>query len=135
MEGWLEGLVSNMYLTIEEVERLKQYIDSEEERIKEAKRIVCKNTFDFEVWYKYSIREERCEYPSMLGIDTMIGKLINNKMPWLKEGEFKGMILTLDYILQSMENLNSLGELTSEEIDRVKRDIVRLNFGSMINKW
>ena len=124
-----------MQYTTGEISRLMKYIDSGEERLKEAKRIVCKNTFDFDIWYKYSIPEERCEYPSMLGIDTMIGKLIRDKMPWLKEKEFKGMILTLDYILQSMEVLCEEGKMTKEEIDRVKREIVRLNFGSMINKW
>lgn len=124
-----------MQYTTGEISRLMKYIDSGEERLKEAKRIVCKNTFDFDIWYKYSISEERCEYPSMLGIDTMIGKLIRDKMPWLKEKEFKGMILTLEYILQSMEVLREEGKLTKEEIDRIKRDIVRLNFGSIINIW
>lgn len=127
--------MSNMYLSIGEVTRLKQYIDSAEERIKDAKRTVCNNTFDFDVWYKYSIPEERCEYPSMLGVDNMIGKLINNKLPWLKEQEFRGMILTLDYILQAMEILLEENKITRKDIDAVKRDIVRLNFGSVINKW
>lgn len=119
----------------EELERLMEYVDSGEERIKDSKRVICKNTIDFNIWYKYSIEEERCKYPSMLGINTLIGKLINDKMPWLKDKEYKGMILTLDYLLESMEYLYDEGLLERKDIDNIKREIIKLNFGSMINIW
>lgn len=119
----------------EEVQRLIEYIDSGEERIKGAKRIVCKNTIDFNIWYKYSVPEERCNYPSMLGMNTLIGKLINDKFSWLKENEFRGMVLSLDYLLQSMEVLYGENVLSRKEIDDIKREIMKLNFGSMVNLW
>lgn len=119
----------------EELERLMEHIDSSEEKLKESKRIVCKNTVDFNVWYKYSIEEERCNYPSMLGVNTLIGRLIKDKMPWLKEKEYRGMVLSLDYLLQAMENLYDENLLDKKEIENIKREIVKLNFGSMINIW
>lgn len=119
----------------EELERLMDFIDSGEQRIKESKRIVCKNTYDFRIWYKYSIEEERCNYPSMLGINTLTGKMINEKLSWLKEKEYKGVILTLDYIIESMEILYDEGELSREEIDNIKRELIKLNFGSVKNIW
>lgn len=124
-----------MIYSNEEIQRLIEYIDSGEERIKDAKRIVCKNTIDFNVWYKYSIPEERCNYPSMLGMNTLIGKLINDKLSWLKENEFRGMVLTLDYLLESMEVLYDERMLSRKEIDNIKREMMKLNFGSMINLW
>lgn len=119
----------------EELERLMEHVDSEEERIKDSKRIICKNTIDFNIWYKYSIEEERCKYPSMLGVNTLIGRLINDKMAWLKNKEYKGIELTLDYLLQSMEYLYDEGLLERNDIDNIKREIIKLNFGSMINIW
>ena len=119
----------------EELERLMEYVDSGEERIKDSKRIICKNTIDFNIWYKYSIEEERCKYPSMLGVNTLIGKLINDKMAWLKDKEYKGIELTLDYLLESMEYLYDEGLLERNDIDNIKREIIKLNFGSMINIW
>lgn len=119
----------------EELERLMEYVDSGEERLKDSKRIICKNTIDFNIWYKYSIEEERCKYPSMLGVNTLIGKLINDKMPWLKDEEYKGMIITLDYLLESMEHLYDEGLLERKDIDNIKREIITLNFGSIINIW
>lgn len=119
----------------EELERLINYIDSGEERLKDTKRVVCKNTIDFNIWYKYSIAEERCCYPSMLGMNTLIGKLINDKLSWLKEKEFRGMVITLDYLLESMVNLYDEGEINKKDIDDIKKEIMRLNFGSVINIW
>ena len=119
----------------EELERLMEYVDSGEERLKDSKRIICKNTVDFNIWYKYSIEEERCKYPSMLGMNTLIGKLINDKMPWLKDEEYRGMIITLDYLLESMEYLYDEGLLERKDIDNIKREIIALNFGSIINIW
>lgn len=119
----------------EELERLMEHVDSVEERIKDSKRIICKNTIDFNIWYKYSIEEERCKYPSMLGVNTLIGRLINDKMAWLKNKEYKGIELTLDYLLQSMEYLYDEGLLERNDIDNIKREIIKLNFGSMINIW
>lgn len=119
----------------EELERLMEHVDSGEERIKDSKRIICKNTIDFNIWYKYSIEEERCKYPSMLGVNTLIGRLINDKMAWLKDKEYKGIELTLDYLLESMEYLYSEGLLERNDIDNIKREIIKLNFGSMINIW
>lgn len=119
----------------EELERLMEHVDSGEERIKDSKRIICKNTIDFNIWYKYSIEEERCKYPSMLGVNTLIGRLINDKMAWLKDKEYKGIELTLDYLLQSMEYLYDEGLLERNDIDNIKREIIKLNFGSMINIW
>ena len=119
----------------EELERFMEYVDSGEERLKDSKRIICKNTIDFNIWYKYSIEEERCKYPSMLGVNTLIGKLINDKMPWLKDEEYKGMIITLDYLLESMEYLYDEGLLERKDIDNIKREIIALNFGSIINIW
>lgn len=119
----------------EDVQRLINYIDSGEERIKDAKRIVCKNTIDFKVWYKYSIPEERCKYPSALGMNTLIGRLINDKMAWLKEDEYKGMEIDLEYLLVSMENFYDAGILTRKEINDIEKEIMELNFGSMVNLW
>lgn len=119
----------------EELERLMEHVDSGEERIKDSKRIICKNTIDFNIWYKYSIEEERCKYPSMLGVNTLIGRLINDKMDWLKNKEYKGIELTLDYLLESMEYLYDEGLLERNDIDNIKREIIKLNFGSMINIW
>ena len=119
----------------EELERLMEHVDLTEERIKDSKRIICKNTIDFNIWYKYSIEEERCKYPSMLGVNTLIGRLINDKMAWLKDKEYKGIELTLDYLLESMEYLYSEGLLERNDIDNIKREIIKLNFGSMINIW
>lgn len=119
----------------EELERLMEYVDSREERIKSSKRIICKNTIDFNIWYKYSMEEERCKYPSMLGVNTLIGKLINDKMAWLKDKEYKGIELTLDYLLESMEHLYDEGLLERNDIDNIKREIIKLNFGSMVNIW
>ena len=119
----------------EELERLMEHVDLTEERIKDSKRIICKNTIDFNIWYKYSIEEERCKYPSMLGVNTIIGRLINDKMAWLKDKEYKGIELTLDYLLESMEYLYSEGLLERNDIDNIKREIIKLNFGSMINIW
>lgn len=119
----------------EELERLMEHVDSGEERIKNSKRIICKNTIDFNIWYKYSIEEERCKYPSMLGVNTLIGRLINDKMDWLKNKEYKGIELTLDYLLESMEYLYDEGLLERNDIDNIKREIIKLNFGSMINIW
>lgn len=119
----------------EEIQRLISYINSVEKRIKEAKRIVCENTIDFNVWYKYSAPEERYKYPSMLGINTLIGKLINDKMTWLKNKEYIGMVIDLDYLLEAMENLYLEGSLSRKEINNIKREIINLNFGSVINLW
>lgn len=124
-----------MKYTREELERLMEHVDSREERIKNLKRIICENTIDFNIWYKYSIEEERCKYPSMLGVNTLIGKLINDKMAWLKDKEYKGIELTLDYLLESMEYLYDEGLLERNNIDNIKREIIKLNFGSMINIW
>lgn len=120
----------------EELERLMEYIDSGEERIKESKRIVCKNTFDFNIWYKYSIPEERNVYPSVLGVNTAIGRMIHKKMRWLSSKEYEGLVLDVDFILLSAKHLSEdYEELTTEDIEEIKREIVKLNFGSMINKW
>ena len=119
----------------EALERLMEYVDLGEERIKGSKRIICKNTIDFNIWYKYSIEEERCKYPSMLGVNTLIGKLINDKMAWLKDKKYKGIELTLDYLLESMEHLYDESLLERNDIDNIKREIIKLNFGSMINIW
>lgn len=119
----------------EELERLMIYIDTGEERLRELKRKVCKNTVDFDIWYKYSIEEERCNYRSMLGVNTLIGRLINDKMSWLKDNKYKGMILTLDFLLESIEILYEEGLLERKEIDGIKMEFIKLNFGSMINIW
>lgn len=126
---------NKQYLSEEELEKLIKYIDSGEERLKDAKRIVCKNTIDFNIWYKYSIPKERCNYPSMLGVNTLIGRLINDKISWLKETEFRDMILTLDFLLEAIEILHDEGKLTQKEIEDIKREFIQLNFGSMVNLW
>ena len=130
MKGWK----LSMYHSEEELARLIAYIDDGEERIKDAKRIVVENTTDFDTWYKYSIPEERCSYPSVLGINTLIGNLVNEKLPWLKE-EFKGINLDLDFLLETLEVLFDEGELAIEEVNNIKREFVKLNFGSMKNIW
>lgn len=130
MKGWK----LSMYHSEEELARLIAYIDDGEERIKDAKRIVVENTTDFDTWYKYSIPEERCNYPSVLGINTLIGNLVNEKLPWLKE-EFKGINLDLDFLLETLEVLFDEGELAIEEVNNIKREFVKLNFGSMKNIW
>ena len=40
-----------------------------------------------------------------------------------------------DYLLESMEYLYSEGLLERNDIDNIKREIIKLNFGSMINIW
>lgn len=112
------------------------YIESGQKRINEAKQTVSENTSDFNMWYKYSIPEKRCNYPAILGVNTSIGKLVRKHMSWLMDEGYFAFVITLDFLLESIEILKKdYGVITQDEIDEIKEEIVELNFGSMANVW
>lgn len=122
-------------LTKSEIQRLIDYINLGEERIASAKKIVINNTNDFNIWYKYSSSETRYNYPSMLGLNTLIGKVFYNHLKWLGEEEYFGIVIDVEFVLETIENLLYLELLTKNEVEQIKKEIVKLNFGSMKNIW
>lgn len=117
----------------EEIEDLKRIILQTQEDINNKKRIVAEHSNDFETWLNYSIPDERCVYPSILGINTAIGRLFHNNLQWLSNEEYKYMKFDIDFILDSVSNLIEDG--VKIDVEEIKQEIIELNFGCMINKW
>lgn len=115
--------------------RLMEFVDNGERRITEARKTICKNTSEFDVWYKYSTPQTRNDFKSMLSTNCLIGDLIYNKIGWLRDKKYFGMVIELEFILQAIENLFYEGKISKKEISNIKKEMVRLNFGSMINEW
>ncbi len=117
----------------EEIEVLKKYIFHVQERIDYNKRIIADNSDDFNDWYKYSIPEDRFIYQSILGINTEIGRMFHNNLCWLSDEKYKYMSFDIEFIINCANNLIESG--VQIDVEEIKKEIVKLNFGSMINKW
>ena len=120
-------------LTPDEVNTLINYINLGEKKINGAKKLVLNNTNDFDVWYRFSSEESRVDYPSMLGVQTKVGSMIFNHVNWLRAEEYYGMIITLEHILAIADMLLEEELITSGYVKELKRELVKINFGSMKN--
>lgn len=124
-----------MEFSKEEIERLLLYIEDEEKRVADAKKIVVENTIDFTIWYKYSTSKDRHDYKSLLGIHSPIIKFINDYMPWLLTKEYEGVVITLETLVQSLDALVLEGMMNLKESKKIKEELMRINFNSMLIKW
>ena len=122
-------------LSGKEVKNLINYVNQGEERLNGAKRIIVNNTTDFDTWYKYSIKEERVTYPSMLSINTTLGKMFHEHLYWLADECSRDEEFNIEYVLNACEVLLEQKKIRKKDVKNIKSEIVMLNFGSVKNIW
>lgn len=87
---------------------------------------------DVQEWIANAAPEERFHYSSVLGIDTELRKLMNDYMSWIFEEEYHNTVITLDYILGATEMFVDIGWIDESRADRIRSELYKLNFGSML---
>lgn len=85
---------------------------------------------------KYIIeKEDKFHYSAMFGFNVGLRKFIDKHMKWLYEEEFRGMVLGVEYILQSIDMYLYLGEITQQDAIELINEIINLNLGSVVVEW
>lgn len=113
-----------------DINSLMEYIEQGEKRINSARVKLMELTDDFDIWLKYATKKN---YPFLLSRDNPIMKLVDEHIEYLYE--YRHRVITVDYILEAMQELEDVGKISQEEILIIKKKMVSINFGSFKVDW
>lgn len=113
------------------IESLIEYIEEGQKRIDSAKEKLVNSTDDFDIWLKYSNKKN--DYSYIFGMKSPIMKLLKNYCPEVLERRYS--ILDIEWLMEIVDQLDSEGFITKEEIKELKVYLHKINFGSMRINW